>query len=84
MKFNVFDRVMSAVKDYHIPALLGMFGVGAVLSWFHRLDMAFVSYAAVIVGGITGHAVSPAQQDPVQGGTVHGDQNVSSSKPPTV
>ena len=40
-----------------------MFGVGAVLASFHRLDMAFVSYAAVIVGGITGHAFSPAQKD---------------------
>jgi hypothetical protein len=62
-KFNVFDKIVSAMKDYHLPVLLGMFGVGAVLSWFHRLDMAFVSYAAVIVGGITGHAFSPAQKD---------------------
>jgi hypothetical protein len=43
--------------------MVGMFGVGAVLQWFHHLDMAFVSFAGVIVGGITGHAFSPAQKD---------------------
>ena len=63
MKFNMLDKALSAIKDYHLPALLGMFGGGAVLAWFHHLDMAFVSYAAVIVGGITGHAFSPAQKD---------------------
>ena len=69
------DKILSMMKDYHLPALLGMFSVGAVLSWFHRLDMAFVSYAAVIVGGITGHAFSPAQKD-------HEDQdNVSAATP---
>ena len=57
------DRVLSEMKDYHLPALLGMFGVGCVLQWFHRLDMAFVAFASVIVGGITGHAFSPAQKD---------------------
>ena len=62
-KAEMFDKVLSAAKDYHLPALLGMFSVGAGLAWFHRLDMAFVSYAAVIVGGITGHAFSPAQKD---------------------
>ena len=63
MGVAMFDKVLSMMKDYHLPALLGMFGIGAVLAWFHRLDMAFVSYAAVIVGGITGHAFSPAQKD---------------------
>ena len=58
-----WDKILSAAKDYHLPALLAMFGVGAGLASFRRLDMAFVSYAAVIVGGITGHAFSPAQKD---------------------
>ena len=62
MKINV-DTILSKMKDYHLPALLGMFGVGAVLASFHRIDMAFVSYASVIVGGIPGHAFSPAQKD---------------------
>jgi hypothetical protein len=63
MKYNMIDKVLSAIKDYHLPALLVMFGAGTVLAWFHHMDAAFVSYAAVIVGGITGHAFSPAQQD---------------------
>ena len=51
------------MKDYHLPACIGMFGVGAVLQWCHHLDMAFVAFTSVIVGGITGHAFSPAQKD---------------------
>jgi len=62
-KAEMFDKIVSAMKDYHLPAMVGMFGVGAVLQWFHHLDMAFVSFAGVIVGGITGHAFSPAQKD---------------------
>jgi hypothetical protein len=63
MKASMVDKVLSEIKDYHIPALLVMFGAGTVLAWFHHMDAAFVSYAAVIVGGITGHAFSPAQKD---------------------
>jgi hypothetical protein len=63
MNFAFVDKVLSAIKDYHLPAIIGMFGVGAVLQWFHHLDMAFVSFTGVIVGGITGHAFSPAQKD---------------------
>jgi len=55
------DKILSNVKDYHLPIMLGMFGAGGMLQWFHRLDMAFVAFTGVIVGGITGHAFSPAQ-----------------------
>jgi hypothetical protein len=63
MQFISFDKMMSAVKDYHVPALLAMFAAGGILHWFHRLDVAFVSFTGVIVGGLTGHAFSPAQKD---------------------
>jgi hypothetical protein len=55
-----WDKIISNFADYHIPACIGMFGVGAVLQWFHHLDYAFVSFTGVIVGGITGHMFSPA------------------------
>lgn len=61
-----FDKILSNMKDYHLPIFLGMFGVGSVLSWFHHLDMAFVAFTSAIIGGITGHAFSPAQQDKPQ------------------
>jgi len=57
------DKILSNMKDYHLPACIGMFGVGAGLQCFHHMDMAFVAFTSVIVGGITGHAFSPAQKD---------------------
>ena len=58
-----FDKILSNMKDYHLPICLGMFGVGSVLQWFGHLDMAFVAFTGTIVGAITGHAFSPAQKD---------------------
>lgn len=55
-----FDKILSNVKDYHLPICLGMFGVGSVLQWFGHLDMAFVAFTGTIVGAITGHSFSPA------------------------
>jgi hypothetical protein len=66
MNFN-FDKIMSAVKDYHLPIMIVMFFTGSVMKWFGHLDMAFVAYAGTIIGGITGHAFSPAQKDSDQG-----------------
>jgi hypothetical protein len=63
-----FDKILSNMKDYHLPICLGMFGVGSVLQWFGHLDMAFVAFTGTIVGAITGHAFSPAQKD-------HSDDN---------
>jgi 5-formaminoimidazole-4-carboxamide-1-beta-D-ribofuranosyl 5'-monophosphate synthetase len=60
MGFSMWDKVLSAVKDYHLPAMIGMFSIGAVLQWFHHLDMSFVAFTSAIIGGITGHAFSPA------------------------
>jgi hypothetical protein len=51
------------MKDYHVPVSIFIFIVGAVMKWFGHLDMAFVSFTGVIIGGITGHAFSPAQKD---------------------
>jgi hypothetical protein len=56
------DQILSNMKDYHLPICLGMFGVGSVLQWFGHMDMAFVAFTGTIIGGITGHAFSPAQK----------------------
>jgi len=62
MRIN-FDKLLSNFKDYHLPIFVAMFGVGGALQWFHHLDMAFVAFTGTIIGGITGHAFSPAQKD---------------------
>ena len=59
-----FDKILSEWKDYHLPIFVGMFGVGCVLQWFHHMDMAFVAFTGTVIGGITGHAFSPAQAAP--------------------
>jgi len=64
MKFYIIDKWLSAAKDYHLPIFVGMFGVGVVLQWFQHLDMAFVAFTGTVIGGITGHAFSPAQAAP--------------------
>jgi hypothetical protein len=76
------DKILSNFKDYHLPIFVGMFGVGCVLQWFHHLDMAFVAFTGTVIGGITGHAFSPAQavpDPPAAAPTV--DTNTSGSTP---
>lgn len=50
---------------------MGMFCVGSIMKWFGHLDMSFVAFTGTIIGGITGHAFSPAQkkddEPPTQG-----------------
>jgi hypothetical protein len=58
------DRVISNFKDYHLPLFIGMFGIGSVLQWFGHLTMGYVAFTGTIIGGITGHAFSPAQSAP--------------------
>ena len=58
-----FDKILSQMKDYHLPICVFMFLVGSVMKWFNHLDMAYVAYAGTILGAVTGHAFSPAQKD---------------------
>jgi hypothetical protein len=60
MAFNVWDKVLSAAKDYHLPVCVFIFLIGVPLQWFHHLDASFVAYAGVVLGAITGHSFSPA------------------------
>lgn len=60
MKFDILDKVLTSVKDYHLPICFFVFVIGAILQWFQHLDLAFVSYTGVVLGAITGHAYSPA------------------------
>jgi len=58
-----FDKILSNMKDYHLPICVFMFVVGSLMKWFNHLDMAYVAYAGTILGAITGHSFSPAQKD---------------------
>lgn len=75
LKKAISDKTLSNLKDYHLPIMIFMYLGGCVLAWFGHLDMAFVAFTGTIVGGITGHAFSPAQRDkdndasPSTGGT---------------
>ena len=60
MNVGLIDKVLTDMKDYHLPICLVMFLVGSVLTWFHHLDMSFVAYTGTILGAITGHSFSPA------------------------
>lgn len=63
MQFDSIDKVLSALKDWHIPCAMSIFGVGSVLQWCHHLDSSFVAFTGVVLAAITGHAFSPAQKD---------------------
>jgi hypothetical protein len=63
MNMTFIDKVLTNMKDYHLPICLVMFFTGAGMSWFHHLDMNFVAYAGTILGAITGHAFSSAAKD---------------------
>ena len=55
-----FDKIISNMKDYHLPVSFVVFVVGCVLQWFHHLDSTFVAFTGTVLGAITGHAFSPA------------------------
>jgi phosphate/sulfate permease len=63
LKKMVSDKTLSDLKDYHLPIMIFMFLGGGVLAWFGKMTYAFVAFTGTIVGGITGHAFSPAQRD---------------------
>jgi hypothetical protein len=63
----MWDKILSAAKDYHLPIAVFVFIVGSVMQWFHHLDAAYVAYTATVLGAVTGHAFSPAQQDKSDG-----------------
>jgi hypothetical protein len=50
------DKILSDCADHHIPILVGIFGIGTALSWYHRLDPSYVAFAGTVIGAITGHA----------------------------
>ena len=58
-----FDKILTNIKDYHLPICISIFGTGAILQWFHHMDPAFVAFTATVLGAITGHAFSPARKD---------------------
>jgi hypothetical protein len=58
-----WDKLLSRCKDYHVPAYLGVFGIGTVLQWFGHLDLSFVAFTGTVLGALTGHAFSPAAKD---------------------
>jgi len=60
MKFAWLDKALSNMKDYHLPACIGVFCVGSALQWFHHMDSTFVAFTATVLGAITGHSFSPA------------------------
>jgi hypothetical protein len=63
LKKIVSDKTLSNLKDYHLPIMIFMFLGGGGLAWFGKMTYAFVAFTGTIVGGITGHAFSPAQRD---------------------
>jgi hypothetical protein len=51
------DKILSDCADHHIPILVGIFGVGTLLSWYRHLDSSYVEFAGLVISGVTGHAI---------------------------
>lgn len=62
--FPKIDKILSAVSDYHLPILSGMFIVGSVLHYLKTIDSNYVAFTGLIVGGVTGHAFSKRTDNP--------------------
>lgn len=58
------DKILTNIKDYHLPICCGIFLSGSTLQWFHRLDTTYVAFTATVLGAITSHAFSPAGKFP--------------------
>lgn len=50
------DKLLTDLKDHHMPALFCIFSVGTGLAWFHHLDSSYVEFTGLLVGAVTGHA----------------------------
>ena len=59
----MIDKILSNMKDYHLPICMLVFIVGSVIHWFHHLDASYVGFTATVLGAITGYAFSPAQNN---------------------
>lgn len=57
------DKILSNMKDYHIPASILVFFMGSILQWCHHMDATYVAFTATVLGAITGHAFSPAEKN---------------------
>ena len=79
--WSLFDRVMTDIRDYHMPAFLIIFFTGGVLSWFKHLDGTFVAFSTAVLTAITGHAVfSPTQKLPDAPSAPQTDASADSAK----
>ena len=58
------DKVLTNIKDYHLPIVLLMFFTGVILQWFGKMDYAFVAFTGTVMGGVGVHAFSPAARQP--------------------
>jgi hypothetical protein len=54
---QTIDKVLSDMADYHVPILVGIFGAGTALAWFHHFDPSYVSVAGLVISAVTGHAI---------------------------
>jgi hypothetical protein len=57
------DKILTNIKDYHLPVCIGVFGIGTILQYLHHMDSTFVAFTGTVLGAITGHAFSPASKD---------------------
>lgn len=60
---GLFDRLLTNMKDYHLPITVFVFVVGTVEHYVKGLDASYVGFVGLVLGAITGHAFSPAQKD---------------------
>lgn len=56
----MIDKILSNMKDYHLPICAGVFIVGSVIHWVHGIDASYVAFTATVLTAVTGHAFSAA------------------------
>ena len=56
----MIDKILSNMKDYHLPICVGVFIVGSVIHWIHGIDASYVAFTATVLGAVTGHSFSAA------------------------
>lgn len=55
MKFDMIDKILTDVKDYHMPFAGGVFVIGTCLQWFHHLDATYLTFTTSILTFIATH-----------------------------
>lgn len=68
--WSPIDKVLTDMKDYHVPIGLFVYLTGLAMHWYKGLSPVFVTFTTTVFGFLAGHAIfAPGTTSDTQGPT---------------